>query len=85
MSQRNSIALTVPSIDRQEAAAVKALFQGQATEHQQVLALSVIIKKLSRAYDLTYVPGAFDESAFLAGRGFVGQQLNKINTQPIEE
>lgn len=61
------------------------MFQGEATPDQQVLFLSVVLKKLSRAYDLTYIPGSFDESAFLAGRGFVGQQLIKLNNQKVSD
>lgn len=86
MSQRKaSIALDTIPIDKQERVAIKSLFKGEATPDQQLLALSVIIKKLSRAFDLTYVPGSFDESSFLAGRGFVGQQLTRISNQPVDE
>ena len=82
----NSVALQVPTLTRQEHIAIKTLAKGEATADQQVLALEVIVKNFSRAFDLAYIPGSFDESAFLSGRGFVGQQITKaMNTNPPEK
>lgn len=74
-----------PPILKSEALAIKALSQGKADEHQQVLALAVIIKKLARAYDVHFTPGEPDASAFLAGRGFVGQKLTKYINVSIND
>ena len=80
-----SMATLVPTLDRQEHIALKALSQGEASPDQQGLALQVIVKKFARAFDLAYIPGSFDESAFLSGRGFVGQQITKFVNKPVPE
>lgn len=67
--------LYVPKLDKQEIIAIKQLAKGEASEYEQRLALKVIVNKLSRAQDLLYTPGSFDQTAFFAGRGFVGQQI----------
>lgn len=72
-----------PPLDRQDVEALKALNQGTASADQQRLALYVIVNKLSRAHDVLYLPGSFDESAFLSGRGFVGQKILKYIKIPI--
>lgn len=65
--------------------AIRALEAGEATPLEQKLALATIVKKLARAHDLTYLPGEPHESAFLAGRSYVGKQLLKyVNTSPAE-
>lgn len=73
---------TLP-ISKHEVEAIKALDKGNATEHQQKLALAVIIKKFSRTHDLLFIPNSHDETAFLSGRGFVGDKILKIISQPI--
>jgi hypothetical protein len=80
-----SVALQVAKLSRQEHIAIKTLAQGEATADQQLLALEVIVKKFARAFDLAYIPGTFDETAFLAGRGFVGQQITKFVNTPVPE
>jgi len=70
-------------IYRHEHEAIKALSEGRADEYQQGLALSVIIHKLSRTHDLGYIPGSFDQTAFLAGRSFVGKQIIKYTKLPV--
>ena len=65
--------------------AIRSLYKGDASEYQQKLALKVIINKISRAQDLLYIPGSFDESAFLNGRAFVGQQLLKYINLPVNK
>jgi len=72
-------------IDEQEMRALKALNRGDAEGHEQRLALSVIIHKLSRAYRQTWVQGQPDSTSFLAGRAYVGQQLARILNIPVEE
>jgi hypothetical protein len=77
------IAFRTADIDDQEHRAIRALNEGSATEHQQRLALKVIINKISRAQDALYIPGSFDQTAFLNGRAFVGQQLLKFLNIPV--
>jgi hypothetical protein len=80
--------LRVDALDKHEMYALRALAEGNADAHQQVLALSVVLKKFCRTYDLAFVPGKADESAFLAGRQFPGQQIMKylkLNPTLIEE
>ena len=82
---RNHIELETAKLDKQEHAAIKALSTGTASEHQQLLALEIIVKKFSRMFEMSYIPGASDASAFLAGRGFVGQQITKYINLPLKE
>lgn len=80
--------LRTESLDKQEMYALRALQEGNADAYQQQLALSVVLKKFCRTYDLAFVPGKADESAFLAGRQFPGQQIMKylrLNPTLIEE
>lgn len=83
MDYNRDPALFVPELSKQEVYALRNLSKGEATEHQQKLALQIIVNKFSRAHDLTYVPDSFDRSAFLAGRGFVGQQILKFLNIPV--
>lgn len=78
-----SICFQTPALDKHDIEAIKALDNGTATEYQQKLALAVIVKKLSRTHDLLFVPNSHDETAFLSGRGFVGDKIIKIISQPI--
>lgn len=70
---------------RHEHVALKALHVGDATPDQQKLALEIIVKKLSRTHDLSYIPSSFDGSAFLSGRAFVGHQLLKYLNLPASK
>ncbi len=79
------IELETQKLTKQEHIALKTLAKGEATPHQQVLALEVITKKFSRAFDLSYIPGSATASAFLAGRSFVGQRITKHINQPVKE
>jgi len=75
-------AFDVARLTKQEHVAIKMLAKGEASADQQVLVLEVVIKKLSRAFDMPYIPGSFDQSSFLAGRAYVGQQLLKYTKLP---
>ena len=77
------IEFRVPIVDEREHRALRALYTGTASEHQQRVALKVIINKLSRAQDLLYIPGNTEGTAFINGRAFVGQQLLKYLNLPI--
>lgn len=83
MSDKKSKCFKVPTVDKAEHAAIRALYEGKAGEYQQRLALSVIVNKFSRAHDVLFIPGAADEGAFLSGRGFVGQQILKHINIPV--
>lgn len=72
-----------PALTVEEERAIKALYRGDASAVEQRLALKVIVNKLCRADDLLYMPGSFDETAFMQGRGFVGKQIMKILKQPL--
>lgn len=68
---------------KREIEAIKAVYKGEATPGQQRQCLVTIVNKLSRAKDLLYIPGSFDETAFLNGRAFVGLKVLKyINLPP---
>ncbi len=79
------IELETEPLNKREHVALKALAKGEAQPHQQVLALEVIIKKFARSFEMAYIPGNTHASAFLAGRGFVGQRITKYINQPVKE
>lgn len=85
MSKPQSVEVDVPPLTKQEHIALKALAIGEASQDQQTLALEVITKKLSRAFDMSYIPGSTHGSAFLAGRMFVGQQIVKYLNLNVSE
>jgi len=68
----------VPPLTKPEVYAIQAMSRGEARPHEQVMAMYVIMAKLSRSYDQHFVPGHQDQSNFLEGRGFVGQQIRKF-------
>ena len=70
-------------LTKAEVGALQSLRDGDATERQQQVALYVIVNKLSRAQDALYIPGSFDQSAFLSGRAFVGQTILKYLNIPV--
>lgn len=70
-------------LTKNEVIALRDLHEGNATSYQQRLALNVIVNKFSRAQDLLYIPESFDQTAFLNGRAFVGQQVLKYINIPV--
>lgn len=72
-----------PRVTREEHQALRALNKGIANDYQQRLALSVITNKFARAHDVLFIPGKSDETAFLAGRSFVGSQVLKHLNIPV--
>ena len=70
-------------LDKEQVVALRALEKGEASPAQQRLALSVIVKNFSRTHDVLYLPGSFDGSAFLTGRGFVGTLILKYLNIPL--
>ena len=70
----------VPRLSRQDHEAIRALYNGEASESQQRLALEVIVKKFAQPQDLLFVPGAPDETGFVNGRAFVASQIRYYAT-----
>ena len=68
----------VPKYNAQMVRALKALEKGTATAYEQQLAMKFILDGLAATYQNTFVPEAPDQSAFMAGRAFVGQQIMKL-------
>jgi hypothetical protein len=62
-------------------AAIKAMSRGEATAHQQGLALKWIIEAAADTYGETYRPDPYDH-AFLSGRRNVGLQIVKLINMP---
>ena len=60
-----------------ETRALKALAAGTANEGQQKTALSVIVNKICKTYDLPYFPDSVRDSDFAQGKRFVGLQIVK--------
>lgn len=77
MNKDTPVAFRYPDITKEEHTALRCLSEGRADAHQQVLALAVIINKFSVANDLPYVPGSFDQTAFVNGRAYVGKRILK--------
>lgn len=73
----------VAKLDKEEAAALKALGKGEAQAWEQTLALSVICNKFARPHDLTFIPNERDQSSFMSGRAFVGMEILKVLKKPI--
>ena len=77
------VSLQVAAITIRETRAIKALAKGEASPEQQKLALEVIMFKFSGFGDVPFVPGAPDESAFMSGRSFVGNRINRHLRQTV--
>lgn len=78
-----------PHWDPPDAAALQALYRGDATAQQQQRALKWIIESAAATYDLPFRPGGTDgsrETDFACGRMFVGQAVRvllKVNLGAI--
>ncbi len=75
MPQPKQQPLDEPKLTKREATAVQCTYEGNATPEQQVLAMQVIAAKFAAMYQSPYVPGDTHGTAFLAGRAFVGLQI----------
>lgn len=74
-----------PNLLSYEVEAFRALERGEATPHQQQVALSALLKKLCRVYDVHYLPDDERGTNFLLGRAFPGQRVMRaIRMQPAE-
>lgn len=65
----------VENVSKEGHTALKMLAKGEATEYQQRLALKIIVNNFARSHDNCFIPGETDQSNFIAGRAFVGQQV----------
>ena len=70
---------------RYEHEAIKSLSKGDATEHQQQLALKYIIDGICRSDDLLFIPDSMSETGVLNGRAFVGKKLQKLIKLPLSD
>lgn len=75
--------LNTPALTDKEVRAVQAIHRGDADGYQQKLALAAIVTKFSRSHDLAFIPDSVQESAFLAGRTFVGKEILKVIGLPL--
>lgn len=83
MTDNIPVELQSQPIEQFEHEAIRALETGTATEYQQKLALSVILKKWCRVHDLAYIPNDTHASAFMAGRQFVGKRIEYALNKPV--
>ena len=86
LNDKGSVATQTPQLTEAEVRAIKQCWAGQATDHQQKVAIATIVNKLSRANDLLYIPGGLEgdrDTAFLNGRAFVGQRISYFLNFPL--
>jgi hypothetical protein len=67
-----------------EAAAVRALAAGTATEDQQKRVLDFFMRRVCDIEGISYRPGDTHSTAFNEGRRFCGKQIINILKQPKE-
>lgn len=65
--------------------ALKAMQSGEATKDQQQVALEFIVHIISKRYEIPYFPDSERDSAFAAGRLFVGEQILKLLSLKADE
>lgn len=61
-----------------DASALQALQRGEASPEQQKRALDWFITHAAGAYNVSFVPGSQDASAFMEGRRYAGLQAVKL-------
>lgn len=83
MTKKNHECFMCKALTKEEHEALKALNNGEANASQQRLSLAIIIHKFSRAHNLLYIPESFDQTSFINGRAFVGQQILKHINIPV--
>lgn len=69
-----------PQLTKNEARAIKAVWEGVASEPQQKKVIELIIKRFACADDLEFRPddmGGERASNFASGKRFVGEQVRK--------
>lgn len=75
--------LVLPAIDYADASALKALHAGQATAHQQQIALNWIIRNAAMSKSLAFDPENARMSDFNSGRQFVAHAIVYAIEEPI--
>lgn len=87
MKKKQTDVFHVPQLERHELVALQMCFDEKETANaeQQTIAIKAIIGKLCLYDMLAYQVGAFDETAFLNGRIFVGKEILRQCRQPIGE
>jgi len=61
-----------------DASALQALTRGEASPEQQRRALDWIVKVGAGTYNVSFMPGQADSTAFAEGRRYVGLQIVKL-------
>lgn len=61
-----------------DVSALQAVAGGRADPEQQKRALDWIIRRCCATYDVTFIPGEPDGSAFAQGRRFPGQKIVEL-------
>lgn len=85
MRKQRDPAWMPPAWETQDAFAIKALANGDATPEQQKRALDWIIHNAGATYDVSYRSdrdGGDRETSFAEGRRFVGLQIVKFVNMP---
>lgn len=72
--------LAIDDLDKADIISVQALARGVADAWQQKKALEVILYKVCGFHDLSFRPGAADETAFAEGMRFCALKINKLLT-----
>lgn len=74
-----------PHLELPEVAALQAVAKGTATEHQQRLAMVVIVEKICMRYDDPYCPGQNGDrdTALALGRMRAGSMLTSFLNTPL--
>lgn len=81
--KRRDPAWVPPAYEMRDLDALRALANGEADPHQQIVALDWIVKHAAGTYDLSFrsaADGGDRDTAFAEGRRFVGLQIVKIVT-----
>ena len=76
--------LEFPSLNENEASCLKAVYQGKASEQEQILAMNTILKKFCGTGAVTFHEDA-RVHAFSDGMRTVGIQLLYVFSEPLKE
>ena len=77
--------LVFPDHQYEDVMALKAVYQGRATENQQIRAINWIIKKAANIAGNGYDPDRDTAIIFNDGRRFVGQVLVDLIAEPVAQ
>lgn len=82
---KDRIEAQTPLLTVRELESVRALFTGDASHEQQLLAVEVIRRKFCRHGEMAYIPGDTHAMTFLAGRQFVADRMDLFATKPMDK